>query len=583
MLQKRAAASSPSAAAPKRRRKMLTIDEKIRLLDMLKEGKSNAAVGRHYDLNESSVRSIKREERKIRATADITVSKTVKRVLTPRFKAIVRMESALASWIGDCRKKNIPLDTGTIREKARQLYVAEENTINDPPPGTSTALNSPAVEFTANKGWFEKFQKRFNLKSGPLYGEAFFADHNAAGLYVNETFKTVIREGGYCPEQVFNMDSTGLFWKRMPSRTFIMQEEARAPGFEAYKDRVTLILCGNAAGFLLKPGLIYKTKTPRALKNKTKSLLPVHWLHNPTATITKQSTAEWFRDCFVPQAKLYLAEKGLEFKVVLFTNGAGGHDQNLNLDGVQIEHLPVHTAALIQPMDQGISRAFKALYTRNALQNLVEAMDTDEDFSVKECWEKYTIASCLQNIQRSLSEVKSETVSASWKKLWPEAVHGGKGFTADEIQRNAIDKAVKLATLLGGDGFSDMTAEDIDSLINAHAEPLTNDDLTEMTKSASEEEEDPEVAEEGGLTAERLADLVRSAKDLQSKAEEWDEQMGRCAEFHNAIDGAIKVYRNLKRHQKLPTAVFQVKKKPEEEPEEEPEEGPAEVVPSEEL
>ena len=169
-------------------------------------------------------------------------------------------------------------------------------------------------------------------------------------------------------------------------------------------------------------------------------------------------------------------------------------------------------------MDQGVIRAFKALYTRNALQNLVEAMDTNEDFSVKEYWKKYTVASCLQNVQQSQSEMKSETVTASWTKLWPEAVGSCKGFTADEVQHDAIDEAVKLAKLLGGDGFSDMTTEDVNNLIDAHSKPLTDDDLTEMTKSASEEEEDPdnpaEVEEEVGLTLERLADLVKSAKEL---------------------------------------------------------------------
>lgn len=73
-------------------------------------------------------------------------------------------------------------------------------------------------------------------------------------------FKAIIEEGGYKPEQVFNMDETGLFWKKMPSRTYIMQEEAKAPGFKAQKDRVTLVMCGNAASFMIKPGLIYSLK-----------------------------------------------------------------------------------------------------------------------------------------------------------------------------------------------------------------------------------------------------------------------------------------------------------------------------------
>ncbi|XP_070592955.1 tigger transposable element-derived protein 1-like [Erythrolamprus reginae] len=168
------------------------------------------------------------------------------------------------------------------------------------------------------------------------------------------------------------MDETGLFWKRMPSRTFLMQDEAKAPGFKAMKDRVTLIMCGNAAGFLMNPGLIYKSRNPRALKNRNKNALPVYWMHNPKAWITKPLTRDWFHQCFIPQVKDYLAAKGLNFKVLLLMDNAGGHDDLAHEhDGVQVEFLPPNTTSLIQPMDQGIIRAFKALYTRNSLGSIL--------------------------------------------------------------------------------------------------------------------------------------------------------------------------------------------------------------------
>jgi hypothetical protein len=52
---------------------------------------------------------------------------------------------------------------------------------------------------------------------------------------------------------MFNLDETGLFWKRMPSRTFISVQEKTTPAFKASKDRLTLLLGGNASGN-------YKTK-----------------------------------------------------------------------------------------------------------------------------------------------------------------------------------------------------------------------------------------------------------------------------------------------------------------------------------
>lgn len=70
------------------------------------------------------------------------------------------------------------------------------------------------------------------------------------------------------------MDKISLFWKKMSSRTYVMKDEARAPGFKAQKDGVMLIMCSNAAGFIMKSGLTYKSVKQRAFKNKKN--LPVN-------------------------------------------------------------------------------------------------------------------------------------------------------------------------------------------------------------------------------------------------------------------------------------------------------------------
>lgn len=87
---------------------------------------------------------------------------------------------------------------------------------DNPQPGTLTASATKPIKFTASKGWFDKFKWRFNLKSVSLHSKAASADKPAVEEYVNKTFKTIIEEGVYSHEQVFNMDETNIFWKRMP-------------------------------------------------------------------------------------------------------------------------------------------------------------------------------------------------------------------------------------------------------------------------------------------------------------------------------------------------------------------------------
>ncbi|XP_061143104.1 tigger transposable element-derived protein 1-like [Syngnathus typhle] len=553
MLPKRSAPLVFIGPKPKRKRKMIPLYEKVKILNMLREGMKFSAVARSYGMSESTIRSFKKEEAKIRSTVSLNGSQTLKRVISNRNKYIVRMESALVRWITQCREKNIPLNTVAMMEKARELYQElagecrqrdkEDTTNDDRQQGESTSSEEP-MEFLASKGWFDRFRKRYQLKSVSPHWESASADVEAASKYP-ETFKALVQEKGYKPEQVFNMDQTGLFWKKMPTRMFL-KEEAGAPGFKGQNDWVVLIMCGNAAGFLMKPALIYKSANPRSLKNKDKSLLPVFWMHNSKVSMSKARVTEWFFESFIPQAKLYLSEKGLDFNICLTMDKASCHPVDLFYEGVHIEILPPN----IQPLDQGLVQTFKALYTRNIMQHIVNGRSSDGTIPVGELWKKFNIATALQVIQGCLEELKPETVNACWKKLWPECVHEGEGLSTEEIQRSAVDKAVNLAERLGGARFYNMTPDDLNDLLGTKSDPMAVIDISDLTKPASEEaeqESDPsqEDGEDKDLSFERLSVMFKMAKDLQGMVDAWDPDMVRALQFKNAIDAAMQTYETL--------------------------------------
>jgi len=56
------------------------------------------------------------------------------------------------------------------------------------------------------------------------HGEAASSNKDAAEKFV-EKFKDFVDREGFIPEQAFNCDETGLFWKKMPKRTYITREE----------------------------------------------------------------------------------------------------------------------------------------------------------------------------------------------------------------------------------------------------------------------------------------------------------------------------------------------------------------------
>lgn len=59
-----------------------------------------------------------------------------------------------------------------------------------------------------------------------ITGEVASADEEAAKRFPEKLIK-IIEDGKYCPDQVFNADETGLFWKKMPTRTYISKAEKK--------------------------------------------------------------------------------------------------------------------------------------------------------------------------------------------------------------------------------------------------------------------------------------------------------------------------------------------------------------------
>ncbi|XP_042225448.1 dynein intermediate chain 2, ciliary-like [Homarus americanus] len=119
----------------------------------------------------------------------------------------------------------------------------------------------PAIIIGGERSHLVSLKLSPNLRSvhkdaSELQGEA-----GSAGKEAAEHFKPMllemIKDKGYVPEQVFNADETGPFYECMGNRTYITKAHKVAPGLRTFKYRLTLLFCGNTAGyFKCKPMLV---------------------------------------------------------------------------------------------------------------------------------------------------------------------------------------------------------------------------------------------------------------------------------------------------------------------------------------
>ncbi|CAH2316480.1 tigger transposable element-derived 1-like [Pelobates cultripes] len=144
-------------------------------------------------------------------------------------------------------------------------------------------------------GGSKRFKTRSGIHNVVRRGGDASSDVAAAEQLATEFLEVMVSEG-HLPQQVFNCDEIGLFWKRMPKRTFITEEETTLPGHKPMKYRLTLLFCANASGDLkIKPLLVYHSENPRAFKKHkvNKEQLSVLLQSNPKARVTRLLFVKW--------------------------------------------------------------------------------------------------------------------------------------------------------------------------------------------------------------------------------------------------------------------------------------------------
>uniref|UniRef100_A0A8C4QEF8 HTH CENPB-type domain-containing protein n=1 Tax=Eptatretus burgeri TaxID=7764 RepID=A0A8C4QEF8_EPTBU len=432
-------------------RKGWTLEEKFAAVDRVKAGESATVVVRSIGASPSSISAWKKLKRKL-CQGQTTISRQQKRV---RFGKHRQMEDVLLMWFQQMCKENNDVSRLALQNKAREIYQKIS---------ASSTSGCDKQSFTASTGWLERFKKRHGIPLAPVRQTRVIVNE-ATIDHLKAEFSRLC--GDYSPHQVYKIDEAGLFWKKMPTKTFLTQEETSAPGFKLTKERLSLLFCANAAGTdKLKPVVVGTEKWPQAFKNIKVAHLPVMWRYNSKAFIVQALFHNWFLHSFIPHVKRFLHSRNLSEKAVLVLNNVTAHSHNMAQysSDFKVVFLPAKAMKLIQPGDQGVITNFKRLYTRNVFRHLA-----------------------IFNIDHSWDEVSKYCLNSAWKKLWPSCCQLSDDY---DVQQSPTEELVELANGLPGLVEEPLTAEEMEEHLENICKGLGTEELIGLAIQPDEVEDE---------------------------------------------------------------------------------------------
>lgn len=514
----------------KKRRKAIDLEMKIKIIQDYEAGKTVKEIACDLKLAHSTISTILKD--KVRVKEAMKSLPGSKAVITRQRKGLIHeMEKLLAIWFDNQMQNNMPISLLIIQTKARCIF----ETLKAREGEKSTE------SFTASNGWFQRFRRRFNLHNWKNNGEAASVDLEAAEKFV-DNLDGIIEKGSYCPEQIFSVGETGLWWKKMPEKSYMHKEAKAMPGFKDFKDRITLLLGGNIAGFKLKPFMLYWSKKPCTLKNLSKNSLPVYYRANKKARMTQPLFEDWFLNCFVPSVQHYCLKNGVPFKIMLLLSAPGypQHLDNLHPD-VKVVYLPKNITSVLQPMDQGAIAMFKAFYLRTTFSQAIAATENDK-VNLRDFWKSYSILDCIKNIKSAWDEMTDKCMQSIWKKCIKRFVINFESFDNLE-QTDVVQEIASLANSLN----LDVEVEDIVELVDYAGGELTKDDLIELEVLQHLEEEGNKRIEEmqKRFTVHGLASVFSKINAAMLELEAMDPNIERFNDVEHGMSELLKCYREI--------------------------------------
>ncbi|XP_067136655.1 jerky protein homolog-like [Centruroides vittatus] len=428
--------------ATKRKVVFLSVSDKLKIIEQLKCGSSGETLAREYGVGKATISRIKKNSDAIKKFASVFDSEggSLHRK-TMRMAENQDLDTAVYTWFIQVRSQGQPISGPMICEKALEM---------------NKKLGGNA-DFKATNGWLKRFKSRHGIRQSDKRAEKLLADTEATE-YLKVCFKNMIDKEGYKKTNVYNADETGLYWKKMPTKTVISENEMSAPGFKASKSRVTVMVCTNVTGTHRLPLLIIgKSKNPRCFKGIKN--LPVTYKNQKNSWMDTRIFKEWYETVFIPEVKMHQLTTGNSGNVLLLIDNAPCHLSDVSLERengkFKVVFLPPNLTSLLQPMCQGVIESFKCYY-RKALLHMV-LIGEEYGKTIKQMYTEINLKDAVYMAAEAWATVKDTTLATAWNKLLPS----DESITAPEEPPNSQFVSQLFGLIKECSGFEECDEENI--------------------------------------------------------------------------------------------------------------------------
>jgi hypothetical protein len=172
-----------------------------------------------------NISKIKKNREKIIREFETSTSAKVKSLKKSDYPLV---EKGLIDFISECNTLGVPVNTLLIKAKANELAVIHNIT-----------------GFKCSNGFVTRFKARNGITFQVSHGDAEGVSDDICNEWVNNKLPEFVKD--YKPEDIFNGDEFGLFWRIPPNKSFVIKGKKFKTGKKS-RERVSVFICANVTG-----------------------------------------------------------------------------------------------------------------------------------------------------------------------------------------------------------------------------------------------------------------------------------------------------------------------------------------------